>query len=304
MKILLLSPSGKKIDHLKLFNKYENVEYDMESISLSIKEGVEKNIPDAKVTVLSNICPANEPVHEDVFAGFDILLCDLTTCNPNIAYLAGKAENTGKPIIYFHSSDSSTMTEFRDKKPLLYSFASLKDEFQKELSSIVIEANKNPSNFAQAIPENTKSPMAFISYSHQDRLYLDRLLVHLQPLTRNGSLDVWADTKIKTGDRWREEITKALSSSRIAVLLISADFMASDFIINNELQPLLAAAEVKGTKILPVIVSPCRFSREPSLSRFQAANPPSEPLSSMSQDRREVIYDGLAKDIEDGLKSA
>jgi len=139
---------------------------------------------------------------------------------------------------------------------------------------------------------------AFISYSHQDRTYLDRLMVHLKPLMRKGLLDVWVDTRIKTGDRWQEAIQNALENSSIAILLISADFMASDFIVDNELPPLLSRAEVKGTKVLPVVLSPCRFDRDPMLSRFQSANPPDRPLSSMSHDEREAVYDRLMSDIE------
>ena len=128
-------------------------------------------------------------------------------------------------------------------------------------------------------------------------------MVHLKPLEKKGLIDVWQDTNIKTGDRWREIIDKALSEANIAILMISADFLASDFIIKNELTPILSKAEVKGTKIVPLIVSHCRFSREPTLNRFQAANQPSQPLSLMSEDEREAIYDKLASDIESALSS-
>ena len=66
-----------------------------------------------------------------------------------------------------------------------------------------------------------------------------------------------------------------------AVLLVSADFLASDFIADNELPPLLVAAENEGVIILPVIVSPCLFTNVPALARFQAVNLPSKPLSAL-----------------------
>ncbi len=53
-------------------------------------------------------------------------------------------------------------------------------------------------------------------------------------------------TKIKAGDKWKEKIERALEKSAIAILLISADFLASDFIVDNELPPLLKSAEGKG----------------------------------------------------------
>jgi len=110
----------------------------------------------------------------------------------------------------------------------------------------------------------------FISYSHRDSAFLDRLMVHLKPLQRQGVLDPWVDTRLLAGERWKREIEKALKSARVAVLLISADFLASDFIIENELPPLLHAAEEKGTLIIPVILKPCRFTRDPHLREFQS----------------------------------
>lgn len=65
----------------------------------------------------------------------------------------------------------------------------------------------------------------FISYSHEDSKYLKRLNVHLKPLERQGLVELWDDTKIKVGDKWEEEILKALNRSAIAILIISADFL-------------------------------------------------------------------------------
>ncbi|MCC7142274.1 MAG: toll/interleukin-1 receptor domain-containing protein [Candidatus Eisenbacteria bacterium] len=141
----------------------------------------------------------------------------------------------------------------------------------------------------------------FISYSHKDLEYLERLMVHLRPLEKRGMIDTWVDTRLKIGDKWRKEVENALKQASVGILLISADFLASDFIIDDELPPLLRAAEEKGTLILPVIVKPCRFSREKSLNEFQAANSPDEPLSVLDESEREFIYDTIAQRIEDVL---
>src|SRR5690349_4122324 len=102
----------------------------------------------------------------------------------------------------------------------------------------------------------------FISYSHADSKWLERLKRHLKPLAREG-LECWDDTHIRPGDDWHQEISTALDMAQAAILLISPDFFASDFIDEDELPPLLAAAEGKGVRILPVIISACRFARNP-----------------------------------------
>ena len=138
----------------------------------------------------------------------------------------------------------------------------------------------------------------FISYSHADKEWLDRLKRHLKPLVRDDRLDYWDDTHIQPGDDWQQEIRTALDTAQVAVLLISADFFASDFIDETELPPLLAAAQAKGVRILPVILSASRFARDPNLARFQAVNPPDRPLIKMPRDEQEEVLDRLAQTIE------
>ncbi len=135
----------------------------------------------------------------------------------------------------------------------------------------------------------------FVSYSHQDKKWLERLQKHLKPLVRGGIIDLWDDTKIRVGADWRQEIEKTLKIAKAAILIISAEFLASDFITNNELPPLLAAAEQEGCLILPIIVSHCLFDVTPELNRFQAVNSPKRPLNAMPEHEQEEILVKVAK---------
>lgn len=137
----------------------------------------------------------------------------------------------------------------------------------------------------------------FVSYSHQDSDWLMRLHVHLKPLIRRGVLELWDDSKIKPGDVWRDEIEKALCRASVAVLLVSADFLASDFVADNELPPLLDKAASGGVRIMPVIVGPCLFESHPELSKYQAVNSPGQPLAGMQRHEAEAALTKLAKSI-------
>ncbi|MCI2230460.1 TIR domain-containing protein [Polaribacter sp. MSW13] len=166
--------------------------------------------------------------------------------------------------------------------PFYFQLTKLKGNLINELKTIeIIELKKTKTT----LKKETKimKNQIFISYSHEDRIWLEKVQIHLKALEHEEyNFDLWDDTKIKTGDKWKQEIEKALEKASIAILLISANFLASDFIKNDELPTLLRNAELKGTRILPVIIKPCIFSRIKNLSTFQALNNPEKALSDLT----------------------
>jgi WD40 repeat protein len=147
--------------------------------------------------------------------------------------------------------------------------------------------------------ERTK---VFISYSHKDDKCLKDLIVHLKSLEYDEGIDVWNDTKLKGGDLWQEEIARAIAVAKVAVLLISADFLASEFIRAKELPLLLDAAVNDGATIIPLIVRPSRFSSHPSLNKFNAVNRVNNPLSRMGPDEYEQTLVELTEQIASALR--
>ena len=151
------------------------------------------------------------------------------------------------------------------------------------------------------MPERTQ---IFVSYSHHDGEHLARLKVHLRPFERKGLVELWSDAKIKAGDLWRDEIREAIDKSAVAILLVSADFLASDFISEEELPPLLDLAATNGLVVMPVVLKPCAFLENESISRYQAINPADRPLISLDENGRESAWNNLADRVRELLPSS
>ena len=115
--------------------------------------------------------------------------------------------------------------------------------------------------------------------------WLSELQTALKPLVRAGKLLIWDDTKLVAGDEWRSRIDEALSSCSAAVLLVTRDFLASDFIANNELPPILEAAHTRGLRILWIAVSASGYTHTP-IRLYQALNDPGRPLDTIPKPQR------------------
>lgn len=137
----------------------------------------------------------------------------------------------------------------------------------------------------------------FVSYCHVDKYpWLDRLLVHLKPLTTAFGIEVFSDRSIDIGEQWFESIENALNSSQVAILLISADFLASDFINKEELPRILGDAQGRGLLILPCLISSCSFQAHQRLLEFQAVNLDS-PLDQQPKGEQEDIFRRVAERV-------
>lgn len=177
-----------------------------------------------------------------------------------------------------------------------------KQEVECERSYELMNIDKLIDNVIDEKKSSMKRSKVFISYAHEDREWLERVQTHLSVLDQLGiDVNLWDDTKIKAGMRWRDEIQKALSAAKVAILLVSTDFLASDFITNDELPPLLKAAQNDGTAILPLILKPCLYTLHKSLAEFQSVNDPSNALSKLTESEQEEVLVKLAKRIAEIL---
>ncbi len=103
----------------------------------------------------------------------------------------------------------------------------------------------------------------FYSYSHADANLRDELDKHLSTLKRNGIIDDWSDGEITPGTPWEEQILEKLANADVILLLVSSDFLASDFINEVELERAIARHESGDVRVIPIILRPCDWQGLP-----------------------------------------
>ena len=96
-------------------------------------------------------------------------------------------------------------------------------------------ASEDPNKGSPREPLKMEAPRVFISYSHRDEPLLKRLEVHLKVLQRQGLVRGWHDRRIDVGDDWAGQISKEIESADIILLLVTADFLASDYCYGAEM---------------------------------------------------------------------
>ena len=178
----------------------------------------------------------------------------------------------------------------------------------------------------------------FISYASYDnrsddpeKRWLDRLVQCLQPLDLEGHIAVWEDTKLQLGSNWAQQIHDAIEHAKVAILLVSPAFLASEFIRSQELPKLLKKAdmdsipdvgndgdveELESLVIIPIVVRPCliehtKFSYmegksemiETSLSQFQFL-PKEKAMNGLSQYEQDEQFKQVALRVKEALEES
>ncbi|MGB2981639.1 MAG: toll/interleukin-1 receptor domain-containing protein, partial [Candidatus Zixiibacteriota bacterium] len=144
-------------------------------------------------------------------------------------------------------------------------------------------------------------PSVFISYSHKDEEWKDRLITHLGVLEKQGYLKTWDDRQIEGGDDWRSEIENAMDSAHVIVPMITADFLTSDFILNEEVTKMLERKRKARVRIMPLIVKPCAWDTVKWLKQLQARPKDGRPLMKGDECQIEEDLTAFAKEIFDLL---
>jgi len=94
----------------------------------------------------------------------------------------------------------------------------------------------------------------FISYAHKDIKFQEELVKRLMPLERNNEIVLWHDGLITPGEKWDDSIKQHLVAADIIILLLSADFLASDYIFKEELPTIVAKRLANQLQLVPIVV--------------------------------------------------
>lgn len=156
-----------------------------------------------------------------------------------------------------------------------------------------------------ASPKTPSRHQVFISYSHKDKDWLEKLKTLLTPAMRAERLTIWDDTLIEPGTHWRQEIEKALAQTKVAVLLVSADYLASDFLAEEEFPTLLEAAESQGLKIIWIYLRDCLY-RHSAIADYQPAHDISQSLDHLPIPEQQAVLAEIGEKIihccQEGVK--
>jgi hypothetical protein len=181
----------------------------------------------------------------------------------------------GASIAWVGSDLSSDLyDEIKDLTHLLDEMEDINSRIDYFSEKIPLEAGEKRKN-SIILPDNnssSRSESIFVAYSHKDKKWLDRIEIHLTPLQKKGQLTIWNDTQLIPGSHWEEEIHYQLKKASVAVLLVSADFLASKFISEVELPNILSSERERGLDVIPVFVSPADVPEE--ILQFQGINGP------------------------------
>jgi hypothetical protein len=132
----------------------------------------------------------------------------------------------------------------------------------------------------------------FISYSHKDETLRKRLETHLKLLQRQGLISVWSDRKITAGEEWKGKIDENLESASIILLLVSPDFVASDYCFDQEMKRALARHEARTARVIPIILRAVDWPSAP-FAKLEALPKDAKPVS-LWRDRDSAWNDVVA----------
>ena len=146
----------------------------------------------------------------------------------------------------------------------------------------------------------------FLSYAHEDKALRDELAKHLILLKRQGIIINWYDQEIHPGENLQEQIwtqleaTQNIDTAHIILLLISPDYIASDGLINEQIERALTRHQAGEARVLPIILRYTDGWEQTGLGEVLALPREKKPLTAW--DNRDDAFSSIAQDIRNIIK--
>jgi TIR domain len=135
-------------------------------------------------------------------------------------------------------------------------------------------------NFDEGRLPRISTPLEiFCCYAREDRDMLDHLKKHLTPLERQGWINIWSDTNLNAGVEWEKELRRHLEKADIILLLISPDFMASDYCYSTEMDRAIERHNEGSVQAIPILLRPTLWQYAP-FAKFQMVPTNATPITS------------------------
>src|SRR5712692_4959729 len=140
----------------------------------------------------------------------------------------------------------------------------------------------------------------FCSYAHEDEAWLRKLETHLSLLKQQGLISLWHDRLISPGTNWVQAIDSRLETASVILLLVSADFLTSDYCYSIEMKRALERQEAGEARVVPILVRPVDWKGAP-FAHLQALPTDAKPIVSWRSKERALvdIAAGIRRVIED-----
>jgi TIR domain/PASTA domain len=139
----------------------------------------------------------------------------------------------------------------------------------------------------------------FCSYAHEDEEHLDELRTTLRGLERQGLIEWWHDREIVPGWEWEEDIDKNLRTAELILLLVTPDFMSSDYVFEKEIDRAIERHQRGEARVIPIIVRPADWEWAP-FGKLQALPKDAKPITTwLNQDEAWLdVVRGIRKAVE------
>jgi len=145
----------------------------------------------------------------------------------------------------------------------------------------------------------------FFSYSHKNERMREKLETHLSALRRENVIAGWHDRKIMPGTEWKGQIDEHIETAHIILLLISADFLNSDYCYDVELKRAMARHDAGEARVVPIILRPCDWLKTP-FGKLQALPRDGKPVSDFSTQDHGLneVARGIRRIVEEMSKAS